>query len=61
MREANLEPKHEIVAASTTAEQPRVTEILETIRISGRGITAEVLADVSSELLAALLKGLSSR
>ena len=62
IREAALEPKHEIVpvnADSGSMNNPTVAAE-GVIRITGRGITAELPQDISLELLTALLKGLSS-
>ncbi len=60
LREEKLEPEHEIVEVRAEAEeQNRHTENKEVIRISGHGITAELPADVSPELVIALMKGMS--
>ena len=56
VREAALEAKHETVSVNAAAEQPRITEIPGIIRISGRGITAEMPADITPELMAVLLR-----
>lgn len=62
IREAALEPKHEIVPVNADAGSMSIpTDAAEgMIRITGRGITAELPQDISPELLTALLKGLSS-
>lgn len=61
MREAALEPKHEIVPVRDSVEETKVlADNTVVIRISGRGITAELPQDISPDLLTALLKGLSS-
>ncbi len=61
MREAAAEAKHEIIAVNTAAdEQHHITESEGKIRINGRGISVELPTYVSPELLAVLLKGLSS-
>ena len=61
MREAALEPKHEIVPVRDSVEETQVlTDNTGVIRISGHEITAELPQDISPELLTALLKGLSS-
>ncbi len=59
LREETSEPEHEIVEVRAEAdEQNRHTENKEVIRISGHGITAELPADVSPELVTALMKGM---
>lgn len=58
IREAALEPKHEIVPVNADAGSMSAAKGM--IRITGRGITAELPQDISPELLTALLKGLSS-
>ena len=62
IREAALEPKHEIVPVNADPGSMNIpTAAAEgMIRITGRGITAELTQDISPELLTALLKGLSS-
>lgn len=61
MREAALEPKQEIVSVRDSVEETKVlADNTGVIRISGRGITAELPQDISPDLLTALLKGLSS-
>ena len=62
IREAALEPKHEIVpvnADSGSMNNPAVAAE-GVIRITGHGISAELPQDISPELLTALLTGLSS-
>ena len=51
---------HDIVALGNTGDNIVSTPNTEVIRISGHGITAELPQDISPELLAAFLKGLSS-
>lgn len=58
IREAALEPKHEIVPVNADTGSMNIAEGV--IRITGRGITAELPQDISPELVTALLKGLSS-
>lgn len=61
IREAALEPKHEIVPVRACDEEENTpTANTGVIRINGRGITAELPQDISAELLTALMKGLSS-
>ena len=60
IREAALEPKQEIVPVSACEETHTPTANIGAIRITGRGITAELPQDISPDLLTALLKGLSS-
>lgn len=62
IREAALEPKHEIVPVNADDGSMSIpTDAAEgMIRITGRGITAELPQDISPELLTTLLKGLSS-
>ena len=62
IREAALEPKHEIVPVNADAGSMNIPTVAaeREIRINGRGITAELPQDISPELLTALLKGLSS-
>ena len=61
MREAALEPKQEIVPVSACVEETHTSPAnAGTIRITSRGITAELPQDISPDLLTALLKGLSS-
>ena len=60
IREAALEPKQEIVPVSACEETHTPTANTGAIRITGRGITAELPQDISPDLLMALLKGLSS-
>lgn len=61
IREAALEQKQEIVPVrDSVAETKAPTDNTGVIRISGRGITAELPQDISPDLLTALLKGLSS-
>ena len=62
IREAALEPKHEIVPVNAEAGSMNIPAVASegAIRITGRGITAELPQDISPELLTALLKGLSS-
>ncbi len=59
LKEEKWEPEHEIVEVKPEEEQNRHTENKEVIRISGHGITAELPADVSPELVTALMKGMS--
>ena len=61
IREAALEIKHEIVPVNAEiCQRNPVTVDAGLIRISGGGIAAELPRDISPELLATLLKGLSS-
>ena len=62
IREAALEPKHEIVPVNADTGSMNIPTVAaeRVIRINGRGITAELPQDISPELLTALLKGLSS-
>ena len=62
IREAALEPKHEIVPVNADTGSMNIPTVVAegVIRITGRGITAELPQDISLELLTALLKGLSS-
>ena len=61
IREAALETKHEIVPLNAEICQRNPVAVdAGLIRISGGGITAELPRDISPELLATLLKGLSS-
>lgn len=61
IREAALEPKQEIVQVSACVEEMHTPPAnTGAIRITGRGITAELPQDISPDLLTALLKGLSS-
>lgn len=59
---SSAEPKHEIVPVNADAGSMSIpTDAAEgMIRITGRGITAELPQDISPELLTTLLKGLSS-
>lgn len=61
IRETDLETKHDIVPVNAEICQ-RNPNAFDSglIRISGGGITAELPRDISPELLATLLKGLSS-
>lgn len=54
--EALQQEQHDIVAVKQNTDMNNT----ELIRISGRGITAELPPDISPELLATLLKRLSS-
>lgn len=61
IREATLETKHEIVPVNAEICQRNPVAVgAGLIRISGHGITAELPRDISPELLATFLKGLSS-
>ena len=61
IRETDLETKHDIVPVNTEICQRNSAAVDSgLIRISGGGITAELPRDISPELLATLLKGLSS-
>ena len=61
IRETDLETKHDIVPVNTEICQRNPAAVDSgLIRISGGGITAELPRDISPELLATLLKGLSS-
>ena len=62
LREAAIkQEQHEIVPLRDSMEETRSpTANTGAIRITGRGITAELPQDISPELLTALLKGLSS-
>ena len=62
IREAALEPKHEIVPVNADTGSMNIPTVAAegVIRITGHGITAELPQDISPELLTALLKGLSS-
>ena len=62
LREATIKQElHEIVPARGSVEETKApTDNTGVIRITGRGITAELPQDISLELLTALLKGLSS-
>ena len=63
LREATIkQEQHEIVPVNADAGSMNIpTAAAEgVIRITGRGITAELPQDISLELLTALLKGLSS-
>ena len=62
IREAALEPKHEIVPVNADTGSMNIPTVVAegVIRITGRGITAELPQDISPELVTALLKGLSS-
>ena len=62
IREAALEPKHEIVPVNADTGSMNIPTVAAegVIRITGRGIIAELPQDISPELLTALLKGLSS-
>lgn len=62
IREAAIEPKHEIVPVNAGAGSMNIPTVAAegAIRITGRGITAELPQDISPDLLTALLKGLSS-
>lgn len=59
--EALQREQHDIVAVSQNTDA-NISSTANTgiIRINGRGITAELPQDISPELLAVLLKGLSS-
>ena len=61
IREAALEPKHEIVPVNADAGSMKIPTVAAegVIRITGHGISAELPQDISPELLTALLKGLS--
>ena len=52
--------QHEIVPVGGRIGETNTTSNAGVIRITGRGITAELPQDISAELLTALLKGLSS-
>ena len=53
--------QHEIVAVRECIEETKSPNAkVGVIRITGRGITAELPQEISPELLTALLKGLSS-
>ena len=53
--------QHEIVPVRDSVEETKApTANTGVIRITGRGITAELPQDISPELLTAFLKGLSS-
>ena len=56
------EPKHEIVPVNADTGSMNIPTVAAegVIRITGRGIIAELPQDISPELLTALLKGLSS-
>lgn len=56
MREAALEPKHEIVPVSACVEETHTSPA----NTGAIRITAELPQDISPDLLTALLKGLSS-
>lgn len=59
--EALKQEQHEIVPLRDSVEETNIpTDNTGVIRITGRGITAELAQDISPELLTALLKGLSS-
>ena len=62
LREAAItQEQHEIVALNNAAcGSKQSSENPKTIRITGRGIIAELPQDISPELLTAILKGLSS-
>ena len=62
LREAVIkQEQHEIVLVKACDEETHApTANASTIRITSRGITAELPQDISPELLTALLKGLSS-
>ena len=61
IREAALEPKQEIVPVrDSVGETKATTANAGVIRITGRGIIAELPQDISPELLTALLKWPSS-
>ena len=59
--EALKQEQHEIIPVRDSVEETKVlTANAGVIRITGRGISAELPQDISAELLTALLKGLSS-
>ena len=59
--DALKQEQHEIVPVRDSMEETKApTDNTGVIRITGRGITAELPKDISPELLTALLKGLSS-
>ena len=59
--EALQQEQHDIVAVKQNTDMNILSNAnTGLIRISGRGITAELPRDISPELLATLLKGLSS-
>ena len=62
LREATVkQEQHEIVPVRDGLEETKaLTANTDVIRITGRGIIAELPQDISPELLTALLKGLSS-
>ena len=62
LREAAIkQEQHEIVPLRNSVEETNnPTANTGVIRITGRGITAELPKDISPDLLTALLKGLSS-
>ena len=62
LREAAIKQElHEIVLVSACVEETHTSPAnTGAIRITGRGITAELPQDISPDLLTALLKGLSS-
>ena len=62
LREAAIkQEQHEIVPVRDRVEENKApTDNTSVIRITGRGIPAEMPQDISPELLTALLKGLSS-
>ena len=62
LREATIKQElHEIIPVRDSVEETKATTAnAGVIRITGRGITAELPQDISPELLTALLKGLSS-
>ena len=57
--EALRQEQHDIVAVNTSENTVSAINT-GVIRITGRGITAELPQDISAELLTVLLKGLSS-
>ena len=61
LREAAIkQEQHEIVPVRDSVEETPPTANAGVIRITGRGIIAELPQDISPELLTALLKGLPS-
>ena len=62
LREAAIkQEQHEIVPLRDSVKETNIpTDNTGVIRITGRGITAELPQDISPELLTALLKGLSA-
>ena len=62
IREAALEPKHEIVPVNADTGSMNIPTVVAegVIRITGRGISGALPQVIALELLTALLKGLSS-